>query len=1187
MYLKSIEVYGFKSFANRIVFEFNKGITGIVGPNGSGKSNVGDAVRWVLGEQSAKQLRGAKMEDVIFSGTEMRKPHGSAYVAITLDNSDHSLPVDYEEVTVARRVYRSGESEYLINGTVSRLKDVHSLFFDTGIGKEGYSIIGQGQVERILSGKPEERRELFDEAAGIVKYKKNKAATEKSLQAERENLARVNDILSELERQVGPLQKQSEVAKKYLLYKGELKRFDVNVFLMENEKLDQVLKENEEKLHIVNDDSERLKAEFEQTKNEYERIETVLEERGQSIDTNRNKIHELKLQAERNEGEVNVLNQQISNAKSTDVHMSEQIDRINQSLAIQEKEKREFQEKKAVLDEKMDSADDVVDEAQSVSEAIEEEIEKLQEEIEKSKADIIEYMNDDANLKAKVGRYDTMLENINYRKTQLNQRFLQFKSDELKDKEEYEKHNTSLAEIEKTVADILEKLETTDAELDKNTIATNENKQRLFDANNEYSSVKSKLEALRNITERYDGYGNSIKRVMEQKDSNPGIIGVVADIIQVNQEYEIAVETALGGSIQNIVTDNENTAKRLIQFLKKNKFGRATFLPLTTIGGKYSEFTNKEALNEPGVIGLAKDLVKVHDKYSAVTNHLLGRILVVDTIDHAIAVNKKFHQSLRIVTKEGELLTPGGAMTGGAFKNSSNLLGRKRELDELSKVLAEVNNEIVNATKEETELRTVREELKTTKEDLNLQLQELYLQKNTVTMNIEQVSKNLAETANAFASVNKENKELESQIEEINQNKNELYDNHKQAEAAKQALEERIVGLEEQAASKREELKKSNERVSELMIEFNTIKQQDDFLIENLRRIRAEETKLKEELELYRSQMSDSGKAVELLVAKINQFKTVIEADRKEIAQLEEALEKDIAEKEELNAKHKEFFNKREKLNEEITGLDKSAFKLSAQVEKISEQADNLSRYMWEEYELTYQSALELKDETLNDLDSLKREVSAVRSKIKALGDVNVNAIEDYKLVSERYEFLKGQHDDIVKAETNLMQIIAELDTAMRTQFEEKFNEIQVMFDKVFRELFGGGKATLELVEDEDILEAGIRIIAQPPGKKLQNMMQLSGGEKALSAIALLFAIQSLKPSPFCLLDEIEAALDDSNVTRYAKYLNKLTKDTQFIVITHRKGTMEAADVLYGITMQEKGVSTLVSVNLIENELDD
>lgn len=1187
MYLKSIEVYGFKSFANRIIFEFNKGITGIVGPNGSGKSNVGDAVRWVLGEQSAKQLRGSKMEDVIFAGTELRKPHGSAYVAITLDNSDHSLPIDYEEVTVARRVYRSGESEYLINGTVSRLKDVQSLFFDTGIGKEGYSIIGQGQVEKILSGKPEERRELFDEAAGIVKYKKNKIATEKALDAERENLSRVNDILSELEKQVGPLAKQSEVAKKYLLYKEELKRFDVNVFLLENGRIDTVLKENEENLQIVNDDSERLKNEFEQTKNEYERIETVLEQCNQSIDENKNNIHELKLQNEHNEGEVNVLNQQISNAKSTDIHMSEQIDRINQSLELQRKEKIEFQDKKAELDEQMDSADDVVEEARCVSEGIEKEILDLEEEIRKSKADIIEYLNDGANLKAKVGRYDAMLENISYRKTQLNQRFLQFKSDEMKDKEEYEMHNTSLSEIEKTVEGILQTLEKTDADLDANTIATNDNKKLLFDSHNEYTTVKSKLEALRNITERYDGYGNSIKRVMEQKENNDGIIGVVADIIKVNEEYEIAVETALGGSIQNIVTDNESTAKHLIQFLKKNRFGRATFLPLTTIGGRMSEFANKEALKEPGVIGLAKDLVSVHDKYSAVTNHLLGRILVVDTIDHAIAVNKKFHQSLRIVTKEGELLAAGGAMTGGAFKNSSNLLGRKREIDEYTKTLAEIGNAISLAKKEETELREVREKLKTTKEDLNLKLQELYIQKNTVTMNIEQISKNLTETANAFLSVNKENKELESQIEEINHNKEELYENHKQAEQAKIDLENRIASLDEQVLVKKEELKKANEKVSELMLNFNTMKQKDDFLIENLRRIRTEEHKLTEELELYRSQMSDSGQAIEGLVAKINHFKVIMDADKKKITELENQLNNDISDKEELTAKHKEFFTKRETLNEEITKLDKSAFKLAAQIEKINEKADALSKYMWEEYELTYQSSLELKDDTLNDLEQLKKEVTSVKTKIKSLGDVNVNAIEDYKVVSERYEFLKGQHDDIVEAEENLIKIISELDTSMRTQFESKFKEIQVMFEKVFRELFGGGKATLELVDDEDVLEAGIKIIAQPPGKKLQNMMQLSGGEKALSAIALLFAIQSLKPSPFCLLDEIEAALDDSNVTRYAKYLNKLTKDTQFIVITHRKGTMEAADVLYGITMQEKGVSTLVSVNLIENELDN
>ena len=1187
MYLKSIEVYGFKSFANRIVFEFNKGITGIVGPNGSGKSNVGDAVRWVLGEQSAKQLRGAKMEDVIFAGTELRKPQGSAYVAITLDNSDHSLPIDYEEVTVARRVYRSGESEYLINGTVSRLKDVQSLFFDTGIGKEGYSIIGQGQVEKILSGKPDERRELFDEAAGIVKYKKNKTATEKSLAAERENLSRVNDILSELEKQVGPLEKQSEVAKKYLVYKGELKRFDVNAFLLENEKTEQDLRETEEKIHIVNEDNERLKKEFEDTKKEYERIEVVLEQCNAALEDNRNKIHELKLQNEHNEGEVNVLNQQIANAKSTDVHMGEQIDRIHHMLEDSEKEKKEFQAKKDALDEKMDQSDDVLGQAQDAAFLIEQDIEELEEKIEQNKADIIEYLNNGANLQAKVGRYDTMLENINYRKTQLNQRFLQFKSDELKDKEEYEKQNASLTDIENEIADILSKLETIDTQLDENTKATNENKSLLFESNQEYSSVKSKLEALRNITERYDGYGNSIKRVMEQKDHNPGIIGVVADIVKVKKEYEIAVETALGGSIQNIVTDNENTAKRLINFLKNNRFGRATFLPLTTIQGRNGEFHQKDALKEPGVIGLAKDLVRVNDQYIAVTNHLLGRILVCDTIDHAIAVNKKFNQSLRIVTVEGELLTPGGAMTGGAFKNSSNLLGRKRELDELSKVLTQLNDKITTASKEEADLRNKREELKAAKENLNIRLQEFYLQKNTLRMSLEQVSKNLADTANAFASVNRENKELEAQIEEINHNKNELYDNHKQSQSAKQALEDQIKELEAQVSFKKEELKKANENVSGLMLEFNTIKQQNDFLVENLRRIRLDEQKYKEELEGYRSQMSDSGKAIEDLVAKINHFHLLMDTDKRKIEELETVLSKDKEDKEALTQKQKEFFTKRETLNEEITKLDKSAFKLNTQFEKISERMDSLSKYMWEEYELTYQSAAELKDDSLNDLDALKKEVTAIKAKIKSLGDVNVNAIEDYKEVSTRYEFLKGQHDDIVKAETNLLAIIEELDTAMRTQFEQKFHEIQVMFEKVFKELFGGGKASLELVDSEDILEAGIRIIAQPPGKKLQNMMQLSGGEKALSAIALLFAIQSLKPSPFCLLDEIEAALDDSNVTRYAKYLDKLTKDTQFIVITHRKGTMEAADVLYGITMQEKGVSTLVSVNLIENELDD
>ena len=1185
MYLKSLEVYGFKSFANKILFQFENGITGIVGPNGSGKSNVADAVRWVLGEQSAKQLRGEKMEHIIFAGTELRKPHGSAYVAITLDNSDHVLPVDYEEVTVARRVYRSGESEYLINGTACRLKDIHNMFFDTGIGKEGYSIIGQGQVDKILSGKPDERRELFDEAAGIVKYKKNKAATEKALESERQNLYRVNDILAELEKQIGPLAEQSEVAKKYLLFKEELKQLDVNVFLLDSDRLRTASKEHQDKLTIVTNRTEELNKQYEGIKTEYDRLETELETSNQQMELKKNQVTELKLAVERAEGEVKVLKQKIDSVRLSDAQISEQIQRVQDDLLNRTEELRKFQAQKAELDEKLDTADDVVEEAKAEAQAIQDEIDQFEQNIEKNKADIIELMNEDSSMKGKVARYDAMLENINYRKTQINQRYVQFKSDEMADKEQYEALQKKLQELDSAINHRQEQLNICDHNLDENTEATNQNREQLAKLRDDYTSAKAKAESLRNITERYDGYGNSIRRVMEQKKHTKGIIGVVADIISVQQKYEIAVETALGGSIQNIVTEDEKTAKNLIQFLKQNKFGRATFLPLTSISSSNS-FSKPEALQEPGAIGLASTLVKIPSEYQAVAEHLLGRILVVDQIDNALAIAKKYKYSIRIVTLEGELLTPGGAMTGGAYKNSSNLLGRKRELDQLNQQVEDYGRQIYELEKQEQELRTIRDNLKEEKETLSNKLQELYLEKNTNHVNLEQVNSRLSEHATIFASLQNENKELDAQIEEINQNKNELFEGNKFQEQAKLDCEARIAKYEEEILERKELLATANAKVSELLLEFNTIKQKDDFFIENIHRIRVENDKLKAELEEYNRRTHGAAEEIMEINEQINKIQKEMTQRKEQIQTLEKQLEADTAQKEAMMTSHKEFFQQRESLREELANLDKEGYRLNAQVEKLTEQSDSLNNYMWEEYELTYNRALELKNPDFTDLAMLRKELSAVKNKIKSLGDVNVNAIEDYKNVSERYEFLKNQHDDIIKAEENLKRIIEELDTAMRTQFSEKFAEIQVMFDKVFKELFGGGKASLELVEDEDILVAGIKIIAQPPGKKLQNMMQLSGGEKALTAIALLFAIQKLKPSPFCLLDEIEAALDDSNVGRFAKYLHKLTKDTQFIVITHRKGTMEAADILYGITMQEKGVSTLVSVNLIENELD-
>ncbi|MGN0395313.1 MAG: chromosome segregation protein SMC, partial [Coprococcus sp.] len=754
MYLKSIEVNGFKSFANKILFKFNHGITCIVGPNGSGKSNVADAVRWVLGEQSAKSLRGSKMEDVIFSGTQLRKPQGSAYVAITLDNSDHSLPVDYNEVTVARRVYRSGESEYLINGTVSRLKDVTSLFFDTGIGKEGYSIIGQGQIEKILNGKPEERRELFDEAAGIVKFKKNKAAAEKSLEAERENLSRVNDILGELEKQVGPLKEQSETAKKYLLFKSELKKLDVNAFLIEIEQIKSVLEEDLKRQKIIDDDIIENRQAYEQTKEEYEKIESTIEQLNQVIDSSKNEIHEYKLAKERSEGEINVINQQIIAQKMNNKNIHDSIDRIQKQIDDGNRELAGYDERKSNFDNEVSDINEKLAKAKQERDNVSEYIDRCLQEIEECKTNIIEYIHESGSLQAKVGRYDAMLENINFRKTQLNQRLLQFKSDDNNDRKEYEKLNGQLELLEADVKEIVGKLDEEEAELADNQNRNKINRELIHNTNERLSATRSKMEALRNITERYDGYGNSIRKVMEQKEHNAGIIGVVADIISVNQEYEVAVETALGGSIQNIVTEDDSTAKTMIAYLKSNKFGRATFLPLNTITDRGQ--VRNDVLSEKGVIGIASDLVTADKKFDALIKNLLGRIVVVDNIDNALIVARKYNQSLRLVTIEGELINPGGSMTGGAFRNSSNLLGRKRELDELKEQIQELKNTAENAAKLDEELKVRRDELRESIDELNSRLQKAYLEKNTLTMSIDQVNARMQESANAFASIEKE-----------------------------------------------------------------------------------------------------------------------------------------------------------------------------------------------------------------------------------------------------------------------------------------------------------------------------------------------------------------------------------------------------------------------------------------------
>ena len=1186
MYLKSLEVHGFKSFANKIVFDFHNGITGIVGPNGSGKSNVADAVRWVLGEQSAKQLRGASMQDVIFAGTENRKPLSYAYVAITLDNSDHQLPVDFEEVTVARRVYRSGESEYLINGNTCRLKEVSELFYDTGIGKEGYSIIGQGQIDRILNGRPEERRELFDEAAGIVKFKKRKVTAQKKLESERENLVRINDILSELERQVGPLERQSEKARTYLKKKEELKEYDVNMFLLESDRISVEKKEVEEKYQIADDEMKQVNASYENIKAEYEKLGHDMEEMDQKINTLRENINQTSSTRQKLESQIQILNEQIHTAEMTDEHLQSRLDAIQKEKDERLEAKKGYDEQKAQLDEQLASIDERRKKAQEQLQRIQEELARCNSGMESGQSELIQLLQNKASIQAKQQKFDTMLEQCNIRKAELNKRLLDRKAQEEGLDSVLEEYTKDLEAVQQSI----EELKNLEAELEKKNkdwkVKIIETNRGIESTQTEYHKQQSRLESLRNIAERYDGYGNSIRKVMEQKSEHKGLLGVVSDLIQVDKEYETAIETALGGNIQNIVTEDEETAKQMIAYLKKNRLGRATFLPLTSVSAKANP-KNEAALGETGVIGLANKLVKCDPKYDEIAAYLLGRVLVVDTIDHAIALAKKHHYSLHMVTLEGEYLSPGGSMTGGAFKNSSNLLARNREIEELEIQVNQLKDELKKLRERKDDIETAialnADEVEENKE----KLQGLLIRKNTAQMNVERAIQQRNESESVFEGLRKESEGIKRQVEEIKQNKQQTLEELEFSKNREKEIEEESKKYQAIVEEQTKEEARASEILSGIQLEIASITKTIEFAQENIDRVEAELEKFDAERE---SLVENAAHAKEDALQKkrdIEEIQKTIDASSTTNSELDEELKRSKEIREKMSEDYKGFFKKQEEISQRRNDLDKEIFRLSNQREKLAESEELQTNYMWTEYELTPHTALELQKDIYKDADALKKLIREVKDEIRKLGDVNVNAIEEYKDVSKRYGDLKTQHDDIVEAEATLVGIIEELDEGMRRQFSEKFAEIQREFDSSFKQLFGGGKGTLELVEEEDILECGIRIIAQPPGKKLQNMMQLSGGEKALTAIALLFAIQSLKPSPFCLLDEIEAALDDSNVSRYANYLNKLTQNTQFIVITHRRGTMTAADRLYGITMQEKGVSTLVSVNLIENDLTE
>jgi len=1185
MYLKSIEVQGFKSFANKMVLQFNNGITGIVGPNGSGKSNVADAVRWVLGEQRIKQLRGASMQDVIFSGTQMRKPVGSAYVAITLDNSDHALSIEFDEVTVARRIYRSGESEYLINGAVCRLKDVNELFYDTGIGKEGYSIIGQGQIDKILSSKPEDRRELFDEAAGIVKYKRRKVEALKKLENERANLLRVTDILSELDRQIGPLEKQSQKAKIYLTKKEELKKYDINVFLLDSEVIDKKINDLIEKENIAQKDFEEASVQSERLKRDYEEVENILAHLEEEIENNRSTLANTDVYREKLEGEIKLLNEQISSAGDNIDHLNSRLSNLDESIGSKNDEISKVIDLKKNIDEEIIQKKEAADASKRELENVEALIETVNAYIDKGNNYIIELLNERASIKADISSIETGISQKEIRLSEINAKLLAAKSVEAKHSEEVKKYEDEFAKITEEISSLNEKAK----ELDKKVVSFHDelahSDDLLKEAQNKYHQERSRLDAISNIAERYDGFNSSIKRVMEQKSSDKRIIGVVADIIKVKEKYETAIEIALGGNIQNIVTKDEECAKSMIEILKKEKAGRATFLPLTSIKNP-QEFKQAESLNEKGVLGKADEIVDIDDEYKDVARTLLGRILVVDNVDNALKIAAKYDHGIRMVTLEGEMIIPGGGISGGNFKNNSNLLGRRRELEELEKKVKACKDEQDKILNDIEKIKNDRNEVRAQIVSNKDALQNAFIRQNSARINCENAKEKMGSTMSDFDSLKEESSMILLDIESFKKTKEEKEGLFKTSVESEEKEKETIVLKQKELNELKISENEKNEKVSNALLVLEKLYQKQEFEQSNLNRLDADAQRLIKEKEEVINAKGLSDEEIKIKKQNLESIKETIKASFTSQSEAEKKLNEDIQRKEELIKKRKSYFEEKDIISKKVADFDKELFRLKNAREKQQENLASFSSYIWQEYDITLQDAKQFKDEELKDLSEMKKKVHSLKDEIKKLGDVNVNAIEEYKEVFERHSFLSTQHKDLLDAEKELVKIIDELDIAMRKQFKEQFGLISAEFDKVFKELFGGGKATLELLDEEDILEAGIKIIAQPPGKKLQNMMQLSGGEKALTAISLLFAIQNLKPSPFCLLDEIEAALDESNVDRFAKYLLKMTKNTQFIVITHRRGTMNKADRLYGITMQEKGVSALVSVDLLDKQLE-
>ena len=1180
MYLKRLELQGFKSFADKTVLEFRPGITSVIGPNGSGKSNISDSIRWVLGEQSMKSLRGSKSLDVIFAGTQNRKSLGFAEASLVFDNSDGALPIEYTEVTVTRKIYRSGETGYYINKVPCRLKDVLELFMDTGIGKDGYSIIGQGKIDEILSNKSEDRRHIFEEAAGIVKYRVRKQESEKKLEHTKLNLLRINDILAEIEANMEPLKAQSEKAKKYLNLREELKNIEIGLFIYNIEKYKQSLEEIVKSEEVISASCNEEEGRLERIKSLKELLKTEIDDITNKIEEMSNIGFESQKEIEMMNSDINVANTRIANNKENSQRFEKEIEELNQKIIDLNEEIKQKQEKRANLKQNKEKFEKELQEKESELAKLTEKLSEKEIEIEKHKQKVEENTDKKYELQSEINTQNINYENYEKRQKSIDQE-IQSNISEL-DATRLQKEDISKGfyEIDSQRTKIVKNLDDISAKKEEATRRIKNYESNINALSSEMRVKESKLKFLIETEKEKEGYVKSVKSLLKDCESirelGKGMHGVLANIIEVPSEYETAIEMCLGTSLQNIVTETEEDAKKLVEHLRKNNLGRASFLPISSVKGKkLDKIKGKEA----GVIGIASDLIKFDKKYEQIVLNLLGRTVIVDNMNTAIKVAKNNNYAFRIITLEGDLINPSGAITGGSVtKKTVNILGRGREIEKLEKEIKNLKEKIAKLEKEKSEYEESIEDILEAAMSLEKELQEIDITYATEKQKVVAVDENIARLEKRLEKLKEENRNIDIQKQETITEKARL---NSEIDTLSEETEKLTKIINEFA-----ELNKDNQKyiddlnfdITNLKISVTSFDESESSIQEIQDRINLDIENTNKSIEnkkLQIEQIKEENLKHEQLIIDIKEKIEKIKEEVKNSGSKVEELKQSRIEKNEKLSKQEDEINEKFHI---IEDLKAQIVKLDVKKTKLEDDINAIINKMWEEYELTPNAVQDYKKP--ENVALTQRKVNTLRNDIKELGSVNVDSIEEYKALKDRYDFMCGQRVDLEDTMGKLRKVIQDMTSIMKEQFKEKFELINKNFAEVFKELFGGGNATLSLEDESNILECGIDITVQPPGKKLQNMMLLSGGEKAFTAIALLFAILKINPAPFCVLDEIEAALDDVNVYRYAEYLKKFSKNTQFLVITHRKGTMEAADTVYGVTMEENGISKLLSMKL-------